>query len=224
MTSSGVNLHSGDVFHVHVTYDGVTLAWSITDTGTGKSFSSSASVNIPGVVGGSTAYVGFTGGTGGSTATQEILTWTYSTSTSTANPIQFETESPAVFGASVSSGPTYRIFSWSGFTSGSGTTLDGTAAGQFVTITLNIPQAGTYDIRYATKKYFTRGIVQLSINGANIGPAEDQYSPAEAWQEFDVGTATLGAGNQQLKFSTTGKNASSSGFTQAYDYIKLIPR
>jgi predicted RecA/RadA family phage recombinase len=224
MTSSGVNLHSGDVFHVHVTYDGVTLAWSITDTSTGKSFSSSTSVNIPSIVGSNTAYVGFTGGTGGSTATQEILTWTYSTSTSKASSIQFETESSVVFGASVSSGPTYRIFTWSGFTDGSGTTLDGTAIGQFVTITLNIPQAGTYDIRYATKKYFSRGIVQLSLNGTNVGPAEDQYAASDAWQEIDLGTVTLGAGNQQLKFSTTGKNASSSGFTQAYDYIKLIPQ
>jgi predicted RecA/RadA family phage recombinase len=124
----------------------------------------------------------------------------------------------------VSSGPTYRIFTWSGFTDGSGTTLDGTATGQFVTITVNIPQAGTYDIRYATKKYFSRGIVQLSLNGTNVGPAEDQYAASDAWQEIDLGTVTLGAGNQQLKFSTTGKNASSSGFTQAYDYIKLIPQ
>ena len=32
----------------------------------------------PGTVGGGTAYVGFTGGTGGLTATQDILTWTFS--------------------------------------------------------------------------------------------------------------------------------------------------
>ena len=80
LTSSGVNLHSGDVFHVHVTYDGTTLGWTITDTTTAKSFSSSTAVNIPATVGGSTAYVGFTAGTGGSTATQEILTWTYGAS------------------------------------------------------------------------------------------------------------------------------------------------
>jgi len=34
-------------------------------------------VNIPGTVGGNTAYVGFTGGSGGATATQEILSWNY---------------------------------------------------------------------------------------------------------------------------------------------------
>jgi len=31
MTSSGVNLHSGDVFNVHISYDGTTLRMTITD-------------------------------------------------------------------------------------------------------------------------------------------------------------------------------------------------
>jgi hypothetical protein len=36
-------------------------------------------VNIPGIVGGNSAFVGFAGGTGGLTATQNILNWTYTT-------------------------------------------------------------------------------------------------------------------------------------------------
>jgi hypothetical protein len=59
-------------------YDGTTLSVAITDTATGKSFTSNYTVNIPSIVGGNTAFVGFTGGTGGLTATQKILTWTYS--------------------------------------------------------------------------------------------------------------------------------------------------
>lgn len=78
MTSSGVNLHSGDVFKVHITYDGTTLTMTITDTTTTTdTFTQSWPVNIPGTVGGNTAYVGFTGGTGGYTSKQEVLTWTY---------------------------------------------------------------------------------------------------------------------------------------------------
>ena len=77
MTSSGVNLHSGDVMSVHMTYNGTTLAMTITDNTIGKSFSTSWAVNIPTVVGASTAYVGFTGGTGALTATQQIATWSY---------------------------------------------------------------------------------------------------------------------------------------------------
>jgi hypothetical protein len=37
MSSSGVNLHSGDVMNVQMSYDGATLSWTITDATTGKS-------------------------------------------------------------------------------------------------------------------------------------------------------------------------------------------
>jgi hypothetical protein len=78
MTGSGVHLSSGDVIKVHMTYDGTTLTWTITDATAGTSFTTSAAVNIPSFVGSNTAYVGFTGSTEASaTAIQDILTWTY---------------------------------------------------------------------------------------------------------------------------------------------------
>jgi hypothetical protein len=78
MTSSGVNLHSGDVFNVHMSYDGTTLSMSITDANNAAlRYNTSWTINIPSTVGGNTAWVGFTAGTGGATAIQEILTWTY---------------------------------------------------------------------------------------------------------------------------------------------------
>jgi Chitobiase/beta-hexosaminidase C-terminal domain/Legume lectin domain/Fn3 associated len=73
----GINLHSGDIFHVHLTYNGATLTMTITDTVTSATFTTSWSINIPATVGASAAFVGFTAGTGGQTATQEIITWTY---------------------------------------------------------------------------------------------------------------------------------------------------
>jgi hypothetical protein len=88
LTPSGVNLHSGDTMHVQLSYDGTTLTMTITDTVTNASFSTSFAINIPATVGSDTAYVGFTGGTGALTASQEILTWTYTPSTvvATATP------------------------------------------------------------------------------------------------------------------------------------------
>src|SRR5205823_1097769 len=85
MTSSGVSLRSGDVMNVQLSYDGTTLTLTITDASTLKSFMTSWTVNIPTTVGGNTALVGFTGGTGGATAIQDVLSWTYSTG-STTNP------------------------------------------------------------------------------------------------------------------------------------------
>jgi len=79
MTSSGVDLHSGHVFSVHIVYDGTNLTMTITDTtNTALTFTNTwTAVNIPGTVGANTAFVGFTGGTGGFTANQSVLTWTY---------------------------------------------------------------------------------------------------------------------------------------------------
>jgi Legume lectin domain/Chitobiase/beta-hexosaminidase C-terminal domain len=78
LTPTGVNLHSGDIFNAALTYNGTTLTVVITDTVTGASATQTYTVNIPSIVGGSTAYVGFTAGSGGATAIQDILSWTYS--------------------------------------------------------------------------------------------------------------------------------------------------
>src|SRR6202011_5918182 len=77
MTSSGVDLHSGHVFSVHIVYDGTNLTMTITDTTTALTFTTSWPVNIPGTLLANTAFVGFTGATGGYTANQSVLTWTY---------------------------------------------------------------------------------------------------------------------------------------------------
>jgi hypothetical protein len=74
----GVNLHSGDVFDVQITYDGTTLTMTITDASTPTdTFTTSWPINIPGTVGANTAYAGFGGGSGGEAATQNILNWTF---------------------------------------------------------------------------------------------------------------------------------------------------
>ncbi|MBV8438072.1 MAG: chitobiase/beta-hexosaminidase C-terminal domain-containing protein [Silvibacterium sp.] len=86
MTSSGVNLHSGDTMLAQLVYDGTTLTMTLTDTVTNASFTQSWTVNIPAAVGGNTAYVGFTGATGGETAIQDILSWTYTIGASGTTP------------------------------------------------------------------------------------------------------------------------------------------
>ena len=86
MTASGVNLHSGDILHAHLAYDGTTLTLTLTDTVTSANFTTSAALNIPATVGANTAYVGFTAGTGGLSAIQSILNWTYVTGVTTPAP------------------------------------------------------------------------------------------------------------------------------------------
>jgi RHS repeat-associated protein len=77
LSSTGINLHSGDVMDAHLVYDGTNLTMTLTDTATNASVTEVFPVDIPSIVGGNTAYVGFTGGTGAATATQNVLSWTY---------------------------------------------------------------------------------------------------------------------------------------------------
>jgi hypothetical protein len=79
ISSSGIQLGSGDEIQATMTYDGTTLTLKLLDMVTNATFNWSQVINIPQTVGGDTAYVGFTGGTGGLSATQKLLTWTYVT-------------------------------------------------------------------------------------------------------------------------------------------------
>jgi hypothetical protein len=77
LSAHGINLHSGDPMHAHITYNGTTLTLTLTDTTTNLYVTESFPVNIPAIVGSSNAYIGFTAGTGGLSATQNIISWAY---------------------------------------------------------------------------------------------------------------------------------------------------
>jgi hypothetical protein len=77
LSTTGINLHSGDIMDAHMVYNGTNLTMTLTDTVTSAAVTEVFPVNIPSIVGGNTAWVGFTGGTGGKSATQSVLSWTY---------------------------------------------------------------------------------------------------------------------------------------------------
>ena len=77
LSGAGLDLHAGHVLNVAVSYDGTTLTVKETDAATGAAATQSYPVNLASLVGGPTAYVGFTAGTGGLTATQDVLSWTF---------------------------------------------------------------------------------------------------------------------------------------------------
>ena len=115
LSSTGINLHSGDVFQATLSYNGSTLTETITDTQTNATVTETYTINIPQTVGSSTAYVGFTAGTGGLTATQNILEWTYSAASQvpTAPGNLMATASGTTIGltwASVAGATSYNIY------------------------------------------------------------------------------------------------------------------
>jgi hypothetical protein len=220
---NGVNLHNGHIFKVHMSYDGTKLTLTVTDTvNTAQAFTTSWNINIPGTVGGNAAYVGFTGGTGTSVANQDIVTWTFNSAQSAAKtPIVYR----SVILPAVSSGPTFRTFSYSGFPDTTGTILDATGAGNNVTFTVNVPAAGTYDIKLSYKQNTNRGISQFAINGTNVGGPLDQYLATEGYAAVDYGSFTFpAAGNYSFRFTILGKNARATSYPVSFDDFTLTPQ
>ncbi len=70
--TSPIAVDAGDPLRVTLTYDGTTLTESLLDLTNSENFTTSRKIDLATVLGGPTAFVGFTGGTGAMTSTQEI--------------------------------------------------------------------------------------------------------------------------------------------------------
>ena len=78
MGPSGIVLGSNHPLRVDLSYDVTQLTFNetVTDTVTGAIFQHTyTNINIPQIVGGTTAYVGFTGATGGENSIQDVVSW-----------------------------------------------------------------------------------------------------------------------------------------------------
>ncbi len=80
LTSSGIDLHSGDHFLAQIVHAETTgaLGLTINDLDTGKSFTHTFTVDLFGALGDTSGYAGFTSATGATASTVSVLKWTYS--------------------------------------------------------------------------------------------------------------------------------------------------
>jgi hypothetical protein len=123
----------------------------------------------------------------------------------------------------------YTSAQWSGVfnataaSGGAGTYFNANAIGDYITYTVPVVQAGTYDVRIGVQTKSNKGIFQLAINGTSQGQSQDEYDSTVRYVIRDLGTVFLNSGNQAFKFNVTGKNTSSTGYTLAFDYIELLP-
>ena len=217
-----MNLHSGDVFNVHITYDGTTLTMTITDANTpADTFTTSWTVNIPGTVGANTAYAGFTGGTGG--ADRDPGHPDLDLYVRCARAIQYEATKIPVTGS-----PNARSFAWTGFPDGAGEIADGTAAGAYLNFTVNVATPGNLRHQSCNQKVphprnlsTLRQRCQRRTNGGRI---QRQSGTAYSRSTISATLTFTSAGNYSFKFTVTGHNSSSSGYTVCFDYIKLTPQ
>ncbi len=146
------------------------------------------------------------------------------------NEIRYEAESLAVANTS---GITPRLISSPSFSAGLGSILDATAVGDQITYVVPNVTSQTYEVRIGMKNFVTRGIWQLAIGRAvdfagtarNLGSPQDEYSSGETFLERSLGLWTPSLSSDKwFRFTITGKNASSQGYTEAFDYITLVPQ
>jgi hypothetical protein len=78
LNSSGINLYSGHIMAVNMVYDGSILTMTLLDTVTNAQFRTSWPIDIPSIVGGNSAWVGFTGGEIPAPVANDVLTWSFS--------------------------------------------------------------------------------------------------------------------------------------------------
>jgi len=125
-----------------------------------------------------------------------------------------------------SAGTDYVVFSDDSLMSnGSGGLLEAEKVFDFVTYTVPVNAAGTYDVKIGIKTDSNEGKFQLAIDGSNQGLPQDEYSLAPGYSVVNLGPVIFSeAGDHVFQFQVTGHNANSSGYQLIFDYIDLDPR
>lgn len=134
--------------------------------------------------------------------------------------LRYETETIAY----AISSKAVTIFNDTDASNGAGEQLASTAVGDYVAYTVPVAQAGTYQVKVRFKTSNAGGTFQMNVDGINQGAAQDQYGITPSLVETDLGPITFSmAGDKVFTATVTGKNASSSGYGLAFDYIELQP-
>jgi len=127
--------------------------------------------------------------------------------------------------ASASNGTDYVIFTNDPLTSGGAAgLLKSTKVGDSVAYAVPIQASGTYAVKVGIRTSANQGTFQLTIDGTNQGPVQDEYSPAVGYEVRDLGPVTFSDDEKKIfKFSITDRNPNSSGYEFVCDYIDLVP-
>ncbi len=116
------------------------------------------------------------------------------------------------------------------FSNGAAVQLYSVAVGDQITFVVPNVAAGTYNVKIGVKKYTSRGIWQMAIGPAggsftNVGAPQDNYSATANFTQIDMGAWTpTSSSDKWVRFTITGKNASSSGYNAVIDSITLTPQ
>jgi hypothetical protein len=124
--------------------------------------------------------------------------------------------------ATTSAGDSHAPFSDANMSGGKGDKFGANAAGDYIAYEIDVPAPGTYDLGVGVKAQDTRGMFQLTVDGVAVGDPQDTYASSDTYRRLDMGTVTFStAGKHELRFTLTGKNPASLGYSLAFDYFEL---
>jgi Protein of unknown function (DUF2961) len=93
--------------------------------------------------------------------------------------------------------------------------------GNYMILTVSVPQAGTYNLTAAMTQAHDYGIVGLAVDGTPLGQPFDGYHANSVTIDFSVnfGNVALSAGSHQLTWTITGKNPAAANYLVGIDYL-----
>jgi len=215
MSGSGINMESGDLFSCTITYDGSSLTETLTDTVTAATYTKTyTGINVPSLVGGNTAYVGFGGSTGAATVTQSLSSWTYTEESPGQAGIPTFSPAPGTYVGSqsvaLSSGSSGAAICYSTTgnpaTNGSTGCTAGTLYAAPITVssseTLNAVAGGTgfIDSAVVSGAY----VIQTSVATPTFSPLAGTYTAAQSVAIADV------ISNAVMYYTTDGTTPTTS--------------
>ncbi|MEF3304676.1 FIMAH domain-containing protein [Paenibacillus sp. GYB003] len=100
----------------------------------------------------------------------------------------------------------------------------GEAVGDYMTVTVDVPETGDYSLTSRFLKSPLYGTVQAYVDGQPVGGVYDGYAAAvEGPVAFPQGNVSLTAGTHTIRYEIVGKNASSGNYFIGLDAIQLLP-
>ncbi|MFP3903065.1 MAG: hypothetical protein ACLFWB_02365 [Armatimonadota bacterium] len=93
--------------------------------------------------------------------------------------------------------------------------------GDYFDVSVEVAEAGNYDLHLQTSDVGARGIVQVSVDGEDIGEPVDMYAEELTFSNHDLGTLSLDGGTHRVRFTVTGQNDSATGYMMGIRSITL---
>lgn len=100
----------------------------------------------------------------------------------------------------------------------------GSEPGDYMTVTVNVPESGTYNLQSRFLHSPLYGQVQVYVDGQSVGDVYDGYAPEVlAAESFEHGDVQLTAGAHTIRYEVVGKHAQSGNFFIGLDALQLLP-